>query len=133
MRSAMRSVICLALGIATLGLAACGGGGGGGGASCTPGTTAAFAINAMGISPKNVCVQPSGMVTFTNNDAATHDIVFDTAGCPTVGSIAPAGGQVTATFPTQENCSFHDANNATNTAFQGTVAVTAVVVMGGGY
>ncbi len=130
----MRFVTCLALGFAALGLAACGGGGGGG-ASCTPGMTAAIAINSTGISPMNVCVQPGGTVTFTNNDmAAAHDIEFNTpASCPTVGSIAPAGGKVTATFPTQENCSFHDATQATNTAFQGTVAVTPVTVMGGGY
>ncbi len=130
----MRFVICLTLGFAALGLAACGGGGGGGGASCTPGTTAAIAINAMGVSPMNVCVQPMGTVTFTNNDAAPHDIEFNTpASCPTVGSIAPAGGQVTAAFPTAVNCSFHDGINPSNTAFQGTVAVTSVVVMGGGY
>ncbi len=130
----MRFVTCLApLGFAALGLAACGGGGGGG-ASCTPGMTAAIAITAMGTSPTNVCVQPGGTVTFTNNDTVAHVIEFNTpASCPqTVGSIPP-GGQVTATFPTQVNCSFHDATQPTNTAFQGTVAVTPVTVTGGGY
>ena len=61
------------------------------------------------------------------------DIEFDTIGCPTVGDIAPAGVQVTAKFPTQMNCSFHDGANASAAAFKGTVAVTAVVVSGGGY
>jgi len=125
----------MAAGAGVLGLAACGGGGGGGGGSnsCSPGPAAAITITATGTSPTNVCVAPGGAVTFSNNDmTATHDIEFDTGGCPTVGNIAP-GGQVTATFPTQENCSFHDGKNATSTAFKGVVAVTAVTVSGGGY
>jgi len=78
-------------------------------------------------------VAPGGAVTFTNNDtAAHHDIEFDTAGCPTVGDIPP-GGQVRTIFPTQMPCTFHDGNNASNAAFKGTVAVTAVIVSGGGY
>lgn len=130
----MRIARRLAVGIAVLGLAACGGGGGGGGsASCAPGLTASLSITATGLSPTNVCVQPGGVVTFRNDDtAATHDIEFDTPGCPTVGDIAP-GGQKAATFTTQANCSFHDGRNASSSAFQGTVAVTAVTVTGGGY
>ena len=101
----MRMGICLALGVTAVGLAACGGGGGGGGgaASCTPTTTAAH-----------------------------HDIKFDTAGCPTVGDIAPAA-QKTVTFPSVSTCSFHDGANAASAAFKGTVAVTTIVVSGGGY
>ena len=118
-----------------LGVAACGGGGGGGGGSgsCSPSQAATLSITATGLSPTNVCVVPGGTVTFINSDtAATHDIEFDTAGCPTVGNIAP-GAQASATFPTQQNCSFHDGRNASNASFQGTVAVTAVTVSGGGY
>ncbi len=129
----MRFAACLAS--AALGLAACGGGGGGGsGASCTPGPTAALSITSTGLSPTNVCVQPNGTVTFTNMDpTATHDIEFETANCPTVGNVAPNGGQVTTTFPTAENCTFHDGNSPNNTAFRGTVAVTTGTVTGGGY
>lgn len=124
----------IALGAAALGLAACGGSSGGGGsASCTPGPTATLTITATGLSPTNVCVQPGGTVAFTNSDAtATHSIVFDTAGCPTVGDISP-GAQASANFPTQVNCTFHDGRNPTNTAFRGTVAVAAATVSGGGY
>src|SRR5690349_14580982 len=104
----MRFAGVLVLGGALSALSACGGGGGGGGASCSPGPAASLSITAMGLSPTNVCVEPGGTVTFTNSDtAATHDIEFDTAGCPTVGNIPP-GGKVMATFPTQMNCSFHD-------------------------
>jgi plastocyanin len=114
---------------------ACGGdsGTGGGSNTCTPGSTAAIAFTATGLSPQNACVLPNGTVTFTNNDTAAHSVVFDTQGCPTVGDIAPGGGHVNATFPTQANCTFHDGANATNTAFRGTVAVAASVQTGGGY
>ena len=122
--------------MAALGFAACGGGSSGGGSAqtCNPGATASVTISATGLSPTNVCITPGGQVAFVNSDpAATHDIEFDTSGCPVVGDVSP-GGQVTATFPaTQVNCSFHDGRNTTNTAFRGTVAVTAVQVSGGGY
>ena len=130
----MRTVVRVA-GIGTvLALAACGGGGGGGGGgTCTPGSTASLTINASGLTPTNVCVQPGGSVTFHNADtAASHDIEFETSGCPTVGQI-PAGGQTTTTFPTAGNCTFHDGSNPSNSAFRGTVAVTSVMVGGGGY
>lgn len=131
----MRMGICLALGVTAVGLAACGGGGGGGGgaATCSPGPTAALSITPTGISPTNVCVSPNGQVTFSNTDTvAHHDIEFDTAGCPTVGDIAP-GAQKTVAFPSVSNCSFHDGANAASAAFKGTVAVTTIVVSGGGY
>jgi hypothetical protein len=99
------------------------------GGSCTPGQTAAITITATGLSPINVCVLPTnGTVTFTNSDTKSHTVVFSTPGCPTVGTIA-AGGQATATFTTQENCSFQVDNGSTT----GTVAVTSAMVMGGGY
>ena len=114
---------------------ACGGDGGGGGGSntCTPGSTAAISFSATGLSPQNACVLPGGTVAFTNNDTAAHSVVFDTQGCPTVGNIAPGGGHVDATFPTQATCTFHDGANAANAAFRGTVAVTVGAVTGGGY
>lgn len=125
----------MALGAVGLWLTACGGSGGGGGTSgtCTPGPSATIAIAATGISPTNVCVQPGGTVTFRNDDAAaTHDIEFETAGCPAVGDVSP-GTQVSASFPTTRNCTFHDGRNASSTAFRGTVAVTSTMVSGGGY
>ncbi len=132
MRRIARVVSCAA----ALGVGACGGGGGGGGSgggsTCSPGQTASLTLQATGLSPPNVCVLPGGSVTFHNADTADHDVEFDTPGCPTVGDIAP-GAQVTATFRTQQNCSFHDARNASSSAFQGTVAVTTATVGGGGY
>jgi hypothetical protein len=129
----MRFAAGLAVAVAVLGMAACGGGGSGT-ASCTPGPTAAVAITATGLNPTNVCVSPSGQVTFTNSDtAATHDIEFDLTACGTGGNIAP-GAALTVTLPaTVATCSFHDGKNAGVAAFAGTVAVTDIVVSGGGY
>jgi plastocyanin len=129
----MRFAASLPTVAAVLGLAACGGGGGGNGAAtCSPGPTASMNITAAGVSPTNVCVSLGGKVTFTNSDNLPHHIEFDTAGCPTVPEIT-AGSQQQATFPSSTvNCSFHDGNNSA-AAFTGTVAVTAVVVSGGGY
>ena len=123
-----------ALGSLVLVSAGCGSSSGGGGAaSCTPGPTAAMTLSSMGLSPPNVCVQPGGTVTFSNTDTVAHDIEFSTpASCPTVGSIA-SGGHVGTVFPTVVNCTFHDGNQPSNAAFQGTVAVTSGTVMGGGY
>jgi plastocyanin len=122
------------IGVAVLGLAACGGSSGGGGGTCTPGQAAAFSIASSGISPKAVCVLPGGTVTFTNNDVASHDIEADSASCPALnlGVIAAAQSK-TATFPAVQTCTFHDATAPTNAAFHGTVAVNTVVVSGGGY
>lgn len=72
-------------------------------------------------------------MAFANKDtASTHDIEFDTTGCPAVGNISP-GGQVTATFPTTVICAFHDGKNPGNAAFIGNVAVASTPPAGGGY
>jgi plastocyanin len=132
----MRSAIIAASCLATLGLTACGGStaaGGTTGGTCTPGTTATFNINSAGVSPKAVCVLPSGNVRFNNNDTVAH--VIEANGSCTqlnLGSIA-AGSSATASFPTEVTCEFRDAGSPTNTAFQGTVAVTSGVATGGGY
>ena len=133
----MRMASCFALGVTAAALAACGGGGGGGGgaASCTPNTMASMTITAAGVTPINACVLPAGTVSFKNNDTVAHHIVFDVGGCPTLAQIDP-GATGSAVFPpvtSQLNCSFHDGAAPTNTAFQGTVAVTLATVSGGGY
>ncbi len=81
----------------------------------------------------NVCVLPAsgsaaGTVTFTNSDTKAHSIAFSAPGCPTIGTIA-AGAQSMATFSTQENCTFTIDNGPST----GTVAVTTIMVSGGGY
>lgn len=121
--------------MATL-LGACGGSssdGSSGTGSCTPGSTASISITSTGVTPKAVCVLPGGTVTFKNNDTAQHDIESGTTCTQLNLGVIAAGGTATATLPTAEICPFHDQLNPTNTAFQGTVAVTTGPVGGPGY
>lgn len=117
-------------------LGACGGsssGGSSGTSTCTPGSTASFSITSTGVTPKAVCVLPGGMVTFKNNDTAQHDIESGTTCTQLNLGVIAAGSSATATMPTAEICQFHDQLNPTNTAFQGTVAVTTAPAPGPGY
>ncbi|HEY6002149.1 MAG TPA: hypothetical protein VIV57_04685 [Anaeromyxobacter sp.] len=126
--------IYLALSAAAAVLGGCGGPSNGGG-GCTPGASAAITIKSTGVSPTAVCVLPGGSVTFTNSDTVQqHEIVSDGT-CPELdtGVLAQSGGTVTLVFPTAKTCAFHDSVNASNTAFQGTVAVTSAPVSGPGY
>ncbi len=124
------------VGAAVLALSGCGGDGGGTGGTggtCTPGTAATVTLSSTGASPKAVCVVPAGRVTFNNTDTVAHGVEFDAAcGVAAVPSIA-AGATGSATFPTAKVCSFHDTAAPTNVAFQGTVAVSDIVVGGPGY
>lgn len=128
------------LAAATL-LGACGGSDNtGGGATCTPGATTTVTITASGVSPKAVCVQPStaptnGIVRFTNNDTVAHSVVHSGSTCAEldVGPIAPGTTASSAPLATAAVCQYHDPAAPTNTAFQGTVAVTTGTVGGPGY
>ncbi len=62
-----------------------------------------------------------------------HDIEADVGCTPlNLGAIAPGANKV-ATFPWAATCAYHDALNATNALFQGTVAVSPAPVTGPGY
>jgi len=121
--------------VALVALASCGGDGGGGGetGTCNPSSTAAITISASGVSPTAVCVLPGGTVTFTNSDSAQHDIE-PIGNCPALalGQLAPSESK-TATFSSAQICTFEDADNAGNAAFQGTVAVSQTTTTGPGY
>ncbi len=131
----MSSRIIAACAMAALSLVGCGSGNGGGSgsSSCTPGNTASMTIKSTGLSPSAVCLLPGGTLTIQNGDTAPHDIESG-ATCPmlNVGTIA-AGPSVNVTMPTAETCVFQDADNPTNGAFQGTVAVSSSMTSGGGY
>ncbi len=116
-------------------LAACGGGSSStqGNGSCTPGMTATVSITSAGVSPKAVCVLPTGTVTFHNTDTIAHDIEFaGTCAQPSSLTIA-ANSSDTTSFPTTSTCTFTDATKAGNTAFAGTVAVANQPTSGPGY
>ncbi|MGC4000477.1 MAG: hypothetical protein QM767_24735 [Anaeromyxobacter sp.] len=114
---------------------ACGGGGGGGGGgsqTCNPGTRTTFTIDSTGVSPKAACVKPGGTVHFENEDSVAHGIASDDCAVLDVANL----DSMTSTEvspPSVAVCTFHDATDPTNTAFQGTLAVTNGQVTGGGY
>ena len=120
----MRRAMIWLVGAAAVGTAACGQSSGGMGA-CNPASSASFTIAAAGINPMAVCVLPGGSVTFVNGDTVAHDVESTGNPCPVLnlGAI-PAGQNKVAVFPTVETCTFHDASNPSNAAFQGTVAVS---------
>jgi plastocyanin len=131
----MKPAICTTLFAAATLLGACGGGsdGVGGSGSCTPGQTASIDIQPGGVKPSAVCVLPGGSVTFKNSDTATHDIESGSTCTPLDLGVIPPSESRTATLPTVAVCSFHDALNASNGAFDGTVAVTQPPATGPGY
>jgi plastocyanin len=135
-RTAMKAAVCSTLLVAAVVmLGGCGGGGSStsGSGTCTPGRTASVAVSATGFSPVAVCITPDGSVTFTNGDTVAHDIESGvTCTALNLGEI-PAGQSKTATFPTETTCPFFDAAHSTDTAFQGTVAVSTNPTTGPGY
>jgi plastocyanin len=129
----MRVGISLALCAAAASLGACGGSSNSGGGTCTPGSTASITIKSTGVTPMAVCIVPGGSVTFTNTDTATHELVSDASCTELDTGMLGSGATAMVTFPSAKTCSFHDSVSASNTAFQGTVAVTSAPVGGPGY
>jgi plastocyanin len=127
----------LLVGASVVVLAACGDStpAGTGTGTCTPGTTASVGIAAAGVSPKAVCVQPNGKVTFTNSTAVQHEIEVESPCAATNGGTIAAGASRILTFPVEQVCTFRDPTVATSEAanFTGTVGVSTVVVGGAGY
>jgi plastocyanin len=102
-----------------------GGGGGGGG---TPGTT--ITINASGqVTPTTLTVPVGSRVTFVNNHNRQHDMSSDPhpehSQCPeiTVGNLQPGQSRQTQNLNTARTCGFHDHNEDTNPALQGTIRI----------
>jgi len=68
-------------------------------------------------------------VTFINNDSQPHDMDSNPhpehTDCPplNVGFIAAGAQGVTQNLNTARTCGFHDHNQPSNTAFQGTIRI----------
>ena len=115
-------------------IAACGGGDsspttptnpGGGGASA-----ATITIGSDGrVSPATVTVPVGSRVTFTNNHNQPHDMSSDPhpehTQCPeiTVGNLQQGQSRQTQNLTVARTCGFHDHNQSTNTALQGTIRI----------
>jgi plastocyanin len=129
--------------IAVLGfLAACGGGStspsGNGGVTVvvkdggTTGTSGAtITITGAGVSTANVSVSVGQTVTFVNNDNRPHEMASNPhpqhGSCPSLeaglGTIAAGQTKVTHAFANTGTCGFHDHQQDSNTALQGSITV----------
>jgi len=127
----------LACALVSLVASACGGGssnpagpsGGGGGGTGGGGGAATITITAAGASPRNVTVALGQRVTFTNNDNRPHDMNSDPhpehTDCPeiSVGNIQPGESRTTQNLTRARVCGFHDHNQPSVTALQGTITI----------
>ncbi|MEQ1731735.1 MAG: hypothetical protein ABL982_25465 [Vicinamibacterales bacterium] len=98
------------------------------GGGTTTGTT--ITITPAGVSPKSVTVASGSSVTFINNDNQPHDMSSDPHpqhnDCPEmngVGFIQPGQTKSTNAFRTVRTCGFHDHNQPSTVALQGTIVI----------
>jgi len=96
-------------------------------ASGNPSTT--ITISSTGVSPKAVTVSRGSQVTFTNSDTQAHNMNSNPhpvhTDCPelNVGLINPGESRQTGALNTARTCGYHDHNQSTNTALQGTITI----------
>jgi plastocyanin len=126
--------VCAAMLVA----AACGGGGngtpttptnpGGGGGGVTP--TMTITIGADGrVTPASLTVPVGSRVTFVNSHSRQHDMQSDPhpehTQCPeiTVGNLQPGQSRQTENLTIARTCGYHDHNENSNTALQGTIRI----------
>ena len=83
-------------------------------------------ITGSGFVPRDVTVQVGETVTFTNTDAAAHQVEFKGAGvtCPANPFVLQAGASGACSFTVAGNFAYSDPNKKGNT-YRGTVTVTA--------
>ena len=105
-----------------------GGGGAGGGGTGASGATITISNNA--VSPQVVTISPGSRVTFVNNDTRPHDMASDPhpahTDCPElnqVGFLSPGQSRTSGNLNTVRTCTFHDHNQDTNAALQGSVRI----------
>jgi plastocyanin len=109
-----------------------GGGGGGGGGGSTNTTT--VTITSSGASPRDITVAVGSRVTFVNNDSIGHDMNSDphpehtTCGDGTnfninVGNVPAGQSRTTQNLNAAKVCTYHDHNQPSNTALQGTIRI----------
>jgi plastocyanin len=103
-------------------------GGGTGGGGGTSGATITISNNA--VSPQVVTISPGSRVTFVNSDSRAHDMASDPhplhTDCPElnqVGFLSAGQSRATGNLNTVRTCTFHDHNQDTNTALQGTIRI----------
>lgn len=101
------------------------GGNNGGGSTSTNTIT----ITSAGVSPKDITVSIGSRVTFVNNDSQPHDMNSNPhpehTDCPALNvGFIPAGQQgITQNLNVARTCGYHDHNQPSNTALQGTIRI----------
>jgi plastocyanin len=90
---------------------------------------ATITITASGVSPRTVTVAAGSRVTFVNNDSRPHDMNSDPHPEHTecteinVGDIQAGASRTTQNLTRVRTCGFHDHNQPTVTALQGTITI----------
>ena len=121
-----------ALACASLFAMSCGGndnptgpsGGGSGGA-----IGATITLTSSGASPRSATVSAGQRVSFVNNDSRPHTMDSDPhplhTDCPelSVGFVAAGASATSQNLTARRSCGFHDHDNPTNSAFQGTITI----------
>lgn len=93
-------------------------------------TGATITITSAGVSPRSVTITSGSSVTFINNDNQPHDMSSDPhpqhTDCPEmngVGFIQPGQTKSTNAFRTLRTCGFHDHNQPSTVALQGSIVI----------
>jgi len=104
----------------------------GGSSDTMPSTTpaATITITTSGVSPKSVTVARGSQVEFINKDTTFHEMTSNPhpehTDCPeinSVGFLSPGQSRQTGNLNTSRTCGFHDHDNPTNTAVQGSIVI----------
>lgn len=100
-------------------------------ATTPPTSTATITIGADGrVSPSTVTVTRGGRVTMINNHNRNHEMASDPhpehSDCPELnqwGFLQPGQQRTSGNLNTARTCRFHDHNEPSNTALQGSVVI----------
>ena len=96
----------------------------------TPGNpSTTITISSTGVSPKAVAVSRGSQVTFANSDTQAHNMNSNPhpvhTDCPelNIGVINAGESRQTGILNTVRTCGYHDHNQSTNAALQGTITI----------
>jgi plastocyanin len=97
--------------------------------SPSPGGNTTITITAAGVSPRELVVARGARVTFVNNNTVGHDMNSDPhpqhTSCPdiNVGFVATGQSRQTEVLNTARTCGYHDHNQPSNAALQGSIRI----------
>ena len=92
-------------------------------------STTTITISGAGVSPRDIVVARGSRVTFVNNDAVGHDMNSDPHPAHTsctdmnVGFVSNGQTKQTDVLNIARTCGYHDHNQPSNAALQGTITI----------